>query len=49
MPCRLGSVVVTGGGGQVHLKCKYSMDINGEANNFKMELFDDIHEGSGVC
>ena len=23
--------------------------INGEANNFKMELFNDIHEGSGGC
>jgi len=23
--------------------------INGEANNFKMELFSDIHEGSGGC
>ena len=23
--------------------------INGEANNFKTELFNDIHEGSGGC
>jgi len=23
--------------------------INGEANNFKMELFNDIHDGSGGC
>ena len=23
--------------------------FNGEANNFKMELFNDIHEGSGGC
>jgi len=23
--------------------------FNGEANNFQMELFNDIHEGSGGC
>jgi len=23
--------------------------VNGEANNFKMELFNEIHEGSGGC
>jgi len=28
----------------LHLLC-----INGEANNFKMELFNDIHEGFGGC
>ena len=26
-----------------------SVYFNGEANNFKMELFNDIHEGSGGC
>jgi len=23
--------------------------VNGEANNFKMDLVNDIHEGSGGC
>ena len=25
----------------------WAYQINGEANNFKIELFNDIHEGSG--
>ena len=28
---------------------KATKKINGEANNFKMELFNDIQEGSGGC
>jgi len=24
-----------------------ALSVNGEANDFKMELFNDIHEGSG--
>ena len=27
----------------------FGRSLNGEANNFKMELFNDIHEGSGGC
>ena len=29
--------------------CVCVCENNGEANNFKMELFNDIHEGSGGC
>jgi len=31
------------------LKTNLYTTLNGEANNFKMELFNDIHEGSGGC